>query len=104
MATEEILMAGVRARGDRQDLHERIRVHSLAAAREVKEHGRPNDLMTRLASDPAFAKVDLTGALDANRFVGRAPQQVDGFLRDVVGPVREKYAAALTGERDELRV
>jgi adenylosuccinate lyase len=104
MATEEILMAGVRAGGDRQDLHERIRVHSLAAAREVKEHGRPNDLMTRLASDAAFAKVDLTGALDARRFVGRAPQQVEGFLREVVGPVREKYAAALTGGGDELRV
>ena len=104
MATEEILMAGVRAGGDRQDLHERIRVHSVAAAREVKEQGRPNDLMDRLKSDPAFAKVDLTGALDARRFVGRAPEQVEGFLREVVGPVRERYAGALGGKRDELRV
>jgi len=104
MATEEILMAGVRAGGDRQDLHERIRVHSVAAAREVKEQGRPNDLMDRLKGDAAFAKVDLTGALDASRFVGRAPQQVDGFLREVVGPVRERYAAALKSGKDELRV
>jgi adenylosuccinate lyase len=104
MATEEILMAGVRTGGDRQDLHERIRIHSLAAAKQVKEEGKPNDLLDRLKTDPAFAKVDLTGALDATRFVGRAPQQVESFLRDVVGPVREKYAAALTGGKDELRV
>lgn len=104
MATEEILMAGVRAGGDRQDLHERIRVHSVAAAREVKEQGRPNDLMERLKSDVAFAKVDLTGALDASRFVGRAPEQVESFVREVVGPIRERYSKALTGERDELKV
>lgn len=104
MATEEILMAGVRAGGDRQDLHERIRLHSVAAAKQVKEEGRPNDLLDRLKTDPVFAKVDLTGALDASRFVGRAPQQVEEFLREIVGPVRERYAGALTREKDELRV
>ncbi len=104
MATEEILMAGVRAGGDRQDLHERIRLHSVAAAKQVKEEGRPNDLLDRLKTDPVFAKVDLTGALDASRFVGRAPQQVEEFLREIVGPVRERYAGALTGGKDELRV
>ena len=104
MATEEILMAGVRAGGDRQDLHERIRLHSVAAAKQVKEEGRPNDLLDRLKTDAAFAKVDLTGALDASRFVGRAPQQVEEFLREIVGPVRERYAGALTREKDELRV
>lgn len=104
MATEEILMAGVRAGGDRQDLHERIRLHSVAAAKQVKEEGRPNDLLDRLKTDAAFAKVDLTGALDASRFVGRAPQQVEEFLREIVGPVRERYAGALTGGKDELRV
>nr|MBA3316118.1 adenylosuccinate lyase [Planctomycetaceae bacterium] len=104
MATEEILMAGVRAGGDRQDLHERIRVHSLAAAKEVKEEGRPNDLMERLQGDAAFAKVDLLGALDAQRFVGRAPEQVDAFVRDVIAPVRKRYATALTEQKDELRV
>ena len=104
MATEEILMAGVRGGGDRQDLHERIRIHSVAAAKQVKEEGKPNDLLERLQTDTAFANVDLTGALDATRFVGRAPQQVESFLQDVVGPVREKYAGALTGGDDELRV
>src|SRR5690606_2217143 len=59
MATEESLMAAVRAGGDRQDLHEKIRTHSLAAAEQVKQHGKPNDLIDRLRQDPAFAKVDL---------------------------------------------
>jgi adenylosuccinate lyase len=105
MATEEILMAAVQAGGDRQELHERIRVHSQAAAREVKEHGRDNDLLDRLRSDPAFAKVDLSAAVDPQRFIGRAPQQVDRFVAEVVGPIRERYREALaqSGE-DELRV
>ena len=72
MATEEILMAGVRAGGDRQELHEPIRRHSLAAAEQVKQHGKPNDLIDRLKSDPAFAKVNLESVLDAKKFVGRA--------------------------------
>jgi adenylosuccinate lyase len=104
MATEEILMAGVRAGGDRQDLHERIRVHSLAAAKQVKEEGQPNDLIDRMKFDPAFAKVDLEGALDASRFVGRAPEQVEAFVREVVQPIRERYPAALKVGSDELRV
>jgi adenylosuccinate lyase len=104
MATEEILMAAVQAGGDRQDLHERIRVHSQAAAREVKEHGRANDLLQRLKTDPAFAKVDLSGALDARRFIGRAPEQVDRFLETVIDPIRRRYAADLNLTADELRV
>ena len=104
LATEEILMAGVQAGGDRQDLHERIRVHSQAAAREVKEHGRPNDLIARLQRDPAFAKVDLTGALDPRRYVGRAAEQVEGFIDAVIGPIRRRYAAELGLTADELRV
>jgi adenylosuccinate lyase len=95
MATEEILMASVRAGGDRQALHERIRVHSQEAARRVKDEGEPNDLIDRLKLDPAFAGVNLHAALDARQFVGRAPQQVDAFIRDVVGPIRAKYAADL---------
>src|SRR5439155_2861622 len=70
MATEEILMAGVQAGGDRQDLHERLRVHSQAAAQQVKEHACPNDLLDRLRADAAFASVDLGQALVARRFVG----------------------------------
>lgn len=100
MATEEILMAattrrkGGRAGGDRQELHERIRLHSMAAAEQVKIHGRPNDLIERLKSDPAFAGVDIDATLDARRFVGRAPRQVDEFLKQVVRPVLTRHRAA----------
>ncbi|REJ94984.1 MAG: adenylosuccinate lyase [Planctomycetota bacterium] len=104
MATEEILMAGVQAGGDRQELHERIRTHSQDAAREVKEHGRPNDLLDRLAADPAFAAVDLSGATDARRFVGRAPEQVDRFVAETVEPIRSRFADDLSGDADEVRV
>jgi adenylosuccinate lyase len=104
MATEEVLMASVQAGGDRQELHERIRVHSQAAAREVKEHGRPNDLLQRLQADPAFRDIDVSSALDPTRYVGRAPQQVDAFLANVVEPIRRKHAAALAARADELRV
>ncbi|MBI1345176.1 adenylosuccinate lyase [bacterium] len=104
MATEEILMAGVRAGGDRQDLHERIRVHSQDAARQVKEQGQANDLMSRLAEDPAFAGLDLTGTLDARRFIGRAPEQVDQFIANVVDPIRERYPAVLGMAAEDLRV
>ncbi len=95
MATENILMAAVAAGGDRQDLHERIRRHSQAAAAVVKEQGGGNDLLDRLAADPAFAGVDLAGELDPARFIGRAPQQVDEFIAGVAEPLRGKYPAAL---------
>jgi len=104
MATEEILMAGVRAGGDRQVLHERIRFHSQEAARRVKDEGEPNDLFDRLKSDPAFASVDLHSALDARQFIGRAPQQVDAFVRDVVEPIRTKYASELKRAAEAVRV
>lgn len=101
MATEEILMAGVQAGGDRQDLHERIRVHSLEAARQVKQHGQANDLIDRLKGDSSFEGVDLSGALDGRRFVGRAPEQVDAFVANVVQPIRDRYdgmTSDLSGE------
>ena len=100
MATETALMQAVERGGDRQDLHERIRQHSLAAAREVKEFGWANDLLDRLARDPAFAQVDLHALADARRFVGRAPEQVDEFLRLFVDPLRAQASAA----QDEVRV
>lgn len=87
MATENILMAGVAAGGDRQDLHERIRRHSQAAAAVVKEQGGRNDLIARLAADPAFATVDLTAVMAPAQFVGRAPQQVDELLAEVIEPI-----------------
>lgn len=104
MATEEILMAGVQAGGDRQDLHERVRVHSQEAARQVKEHGGENDLLARLSGDPLFARVDLSQSLDARRFIGRAPQQVDQFVAEVIEPIRRRYAADLSRQADEVRV
>jgi adenylosuccinate lyase len=103
MATENILMAAVAAGGDRQDLHERIRQHSLAAAAVVKNEGGPNDLMDRIAADPAFAKVDLTCVLDPAQFVGRAPQQVDEFIAEQIEPMRSKYGDRLKSDA-EIRV
>lgn len=87
MATEDILMAATTAGGDRQALHERIRIHSLAAAREVKEHGRPNDLLSRLKADPAFAKVRIDKLADPKTYTGMAADQVDEFLKSTVAPV-----------------
>jgi adenylosuccinate lyase len=104
MATEEILMAGVQSGGDRQELHERVRVHSMEAGRQVKEHGGRNDLLDRLRQDAAFAQVDLTQALDARRYVGRAPEQVDEFIREVVEPIRTKYRSELSGAVEDLKV
>jgi adenylosuccinate lyase len=103
MATENILMAAVRAGGDRQELHEHIRQHSLAAAREVKELGRPNDLLARLESDPAFASVNIAAELDPRHYVGRAPEQVEEFLAEVVEPIRKRYPAGAV-EKDAVRV
>jgi adenylosuccinate lyase len=103
MATENILMAAVAAGGDRQDLHERIRRHSQAAAAAVKEQGGRNDLFDRLSGDTAFAAVDLQAALDSRQFVGRAPQQVDEFLDEVIHPIRERYADSL-GRSAQVKV
>jgi adenylosuccinate lyase len=103
MATENILMAAVAAGGDRQDLHERIRRHSQAAAAEVKQFGRPNDLMERLAADPAFAGADLAAAVDPHSLTGRSAEQVDEFLSEVVAPIRERYAGRMSAD-GELRV
>jgi adenylosuccinate lyase len=100
LASEEILMAAVRQGGDRQDLHERLRQHSLSAATQVKEHGSPNDLIERLTGDPAFAGVNLSQVLDPTRFVGRAPKQVQGFLESVVAPIRKRYAGRLSNPVD----
>jgi adenylosuccinate lyase len=91
MATENILMAAVKAGGDRQALHEKIRRHSQDAARQVKAEGLANDLLARLKADPAFAKVDIDAELEASRFVGRAPEQVYEFLVTTVQPILEAH-------------
>ncbi|MDR1520280.1 MAG: adenylosuccinate lyase [Planctomycetota bacterium] len=92
MATEDILMAGVKAGGDRQRLHERIRVHSLAAAERVKNGDGKNDLLERLKADAAFAGVarELDKILDARRFIGRAPEQVDAFIKNEIMPLKRR--------------
>ncbi|HTN77835.1 MAG TPA: adenylosuccinate lyase [Pirellulaceae bacterium] len=103
MATENILMAAVKAGGDRQELHERIRQHSHAAGAVVKGEGGSNDLLERLARDPVFAGVNLAAALAPLQYVGRAPEQVDEFVAEVVAPIRKRYHEALEGAVD-LRV
>ena len=104
MATENILMAGVAAGGDRQDLHERIRQHSQAAAANVKQLGGENDLLHRLADDEAFHKIDLLAALSPSQYVGRAPQQVDQFVTDVIEPIRHQYRDQLESDGEDPRV
>ena len=91
MASENVLMAAVKAGGDRQELHEKIRLHSQAAAAQVKKLGKPNDLVGRLKADIAFTKVDLKKILNPEAYIGRAPQQVDEFTRDIVTPIRNRY-------------
>lgn len=93
MATEAILMHAVRAGGDRQQLHERIRQHSIAAAEAVKERGEANDLAERIAGDDSFGMSDseLQQVLDPARHTGRAAQQVDAFLHEHVQPILERY-------------
>ena len=103
MATENILMAGVKAGGSRQELHRKIRLHSHAAAAQVKNLGRPNDLIDRLKADIAFAKINFEKILKPSSYIGRAPQQVDEFLKDVVTPIRNRYRKELT-RKAELNV
>ncbi|MCJ7691511.1 MAG: adenylosuccinate lyase [Clostridiaceae bacterium] len=91
MATENILMEAVKRGGDRQDLHESIRVHSMAAARRVKEEGLNNDLIERIINDDSFkmSKEEILAVIDPVKFVGRAPSQVVDFIDEYVNPVLE---------------
>ena len=105
MATENILMAAVKAGGNRQQLHEKIRVHSHAAAEQVKKFGKSNDLIERLKTDSAFAKVDLKSVLNPKSYTGRAPQQVDEFIKDEVVAIRRKYRTQINkNQKTELKV
>jgi adenylosuccinate lyase len=103
MATENILMAAVKAGGNRQELHEKIRLHSQAAAAQVKKFGKPNDLIDRLKADVDFAGIDFQMVLEPNQYVGRAPQQVDEFIRDIVTPICKTYRGQLN-TKSELNV
>ncbi len=105
MATEELIVRAVKAGADRQAVHEVIRVHSIAAARAMKDDGVPNNMLARLAADPAYpVKIaDVQDALDPVRFTGRSAQQVTEFLAEVVTPLLDA-AGAVDASRDEVRV
>jgi adenylosuccinate lyase len=106
MATEDLIVRAVRAGGDRQAAHEVIRRHSVAAARAVKDEGKRNDMLERLAGDPDYGVPigDLREALDPRRFVGRAPEQVDEFLEEIVDPLFAGTPAVDIREMAEVRV
>ncbi|HHY82072.1 MAG TPA: adenylosuccinate lyase [Clostridiales bacterium] len=105
MATEYILMEAVKRGGDRQELHERIRTYSMEAALQVKEKGESNNLISKIASDPAFgfSKEELDRIMDPKNFIGRAPEQVIEFLDDHVEPILQANKDFL-GEAEEIRV
>ena len=93
MATENIMMEAVKRGGNRQQLHEALRVHSHAAAKAVKMEGRPNDLIDRIAADPLFglSKEEIVSQLDPGAYIGRCPSQVTEFLADIAQPIIDRY-------------
>ena len=105
MATENIMMDAVKAGGDRQELHERIRTLSMEAGRNVKEQGLDNNLLELIAADPAFglSLEELKKAMEPSRYVGRAPKQVEEFLTEVVNPILEANKDEL-GLKAEINV
>ena len=105
MATDNIMMDAVKAGGDRQELHERIRELSMEAGRTVKVEGKENNLLELIAADPAFnlSLEDLKKTMDPAKYVGRAPLQVDNFLKNVVDPILEANKEIL-GVKAEINV
>jgi adenylosuccinate lyase len=106
LATENILMAAARKGGDRQALHERIRVLSQAAGDRLKEKGGENDLLARIADDPGFrlTPAEIAVASDPARFIGRAPEQVDEFLAAEIDPILASDPAAAKAVAEEVPV
>lgn len=106
MVTENIMMDAVKRGGNRQELHERIRQLSLEAGHTVKDLGLPNDLLDRIAGDPAFGltREELNVHLDPRAYIGRCPEQVSEFLKGCVRPVLERYPTALEGADTQLTV
>ncbi len=106
MATENILMAAVKAGGDRQLLHEAIRTHSMAAARRIKEEGGANDLLERLRRDPAFAGIadKIDELINPSAFIGRAPQQVSDFIEKKIKPLLAQHAGESAAEGENINV
>ena len=105
MATENIMMDAVKKGGNRQELHEKLRVHSQAAARVVKEEGGKNDLIDRICADPAFmvTREEVEAILQPEQFTGRSRQQVEEFLSEIIRPLLKENADVL-GEKQELHV
>ena len=97
MATENILMEAVKRGGDRQELHERIRIHSMEASRRVKEEGKNNDLLERISNDEKFSSVkdEIVNLVDPQKFIGRAPGQVEDFIETQVTPILTRNADRL---------
>ena len=106
MASENIMMDAVKRGGNRQLLHERIRVHSQEAGRNVKELGLANNLIDLLANDPMFglSREELSAHLEPSRYIGRCPEQVTDFLTEYVYPVIEAHRSALSNQAVELKV
>ena len=106
MATENIMMEAVKKGGDRQVLHEKIRVYSMEAGSVVKNEGKPNDLLTRIVKDPAFGlkEEDLTKMLDPKLYIGRCPEQVETFLNEAIKPILDSHKTDLEVEEVELKV
>lgn len=106
MATENIMMDAVKKGGNRQELHERIRVHSMDAGKVVKSEGKPNDLLQRIANDPVFGLSieELNAIMVPSNFVGRAPQQTEEYITQYVQPILEENRILLGAESDAIRV
>lgn len=106
MATENIMMEAVKKGGDRQELHEKIRVYSMEAGSVVKNEGKPNDLLTRIAKDDAFGldEEQLSKLLDPTLYIGRCPEQVTTFLNECINPILEAHKTDLDLEDVELNV
>jgi adenylosuccinate lyase len=103
MATENVLMAAVQAGGDRQDLHERIRVHAMGATERLQGGAADNDLIDRIRKDPAFPPLDFDRLMDHRRFTGRSARQVDEFVACEIEPIRRRYPAR-TGATEDSAV
>lgn len=106
MATENIMMKAVKQGGNRQELHEAIRVHSIAAGNAVKEQGLPNDLIARISGDKLFgmSENEIKAELNPSKYIGRAPEQVDEFLQNIVRPRLTKYEALSDSDDPVLKV
>ena len=100
------MMEAVKRGGNRQELHEQIRLHSLEAGHQVKDQGKPNNLIDLIAADPMFGmtKEELTAHLEPSAYIGRCPQQVEEFIEICVKPVLERHQSLISAEEYDLKV